>query len=401
MATNSKFDKLATVLDQTVMPSNTKKVPFVYRDYSQDIIMSKEKIASNIAQANASSSAPLFGTTVVYSINPGDFMSKPYLRLTITGDGTAVSTNMLGFNCISKVEVWHGKKLMEYSGETLAQILMAYARDDEARAALQTYAGGAGGTLTATTWEYYVPLLFAEDPHSILGGTPTYYPTGLIKADLQFKVTYKAQASILSTVGTVTGFTDAQLRYTSTWMNETELQLDKKNYELFVYDYRQINSGAVSCSSGVAKEFDITSFNENAEIMDILFKCISAANITALQVFQNTEPTTWRFQVNSKDFYYPDTKTEGKFNTYMLKGYDNYLYSTYVQQKVDCNLHAKVQNAGDAYDTFMTNGVNFKYKTLKLFLTMGSSTSFTVNFVAVLKKKLRFVNNSIEEIYIE
>lgn len=402
MSAVSKFEKVNSVLGQLVLPSNTKKVNFAWRNYAEDIYMSKEKLGSCIEQANASASAPSFGTTVVYSVNPGNFLSKPYLYLTITGDGTAVSTNMLGFNCISKIEVWHGKKLMEYSGETLAQVLMNYAQDDETKTALQTYAGGAGGTLgSSVVYEYFIPLLFCDDPHAILGGNNVLYPTHLFKADLQFKVTFKAQASILSTVGAVTGFTNAQLRYVSTWMDEGNLELNKNNYELFVYDVRQINSGAVSCTSGVEKEFDITSFNENAEIMDILFKNITAANITALQVFQNTQPTNYRFQVNSKDWYYPDTVAEAKFNNYQKQGYDNFLYSTYVQNKVDPYLHVKSENAGMINETYLTNGVNFKYKTLKVFIKQASSTSFTVNFVAILKKKLKFSGNSIEEIYVE
>jgi hypothetical protein len=397
---SGKFEKVTSVLNQLILPSNTKKVNFAYRNYAEDIFMSKEKLGASIDQANASASTPAFGTTVVYSINPGNFVSKPYLYLTITGDTTAVSTNMLGFNCIDKIEVWHGIKLMEYSGETLAQVLMNYAQDDETRTALQTFAGGAGSTLAAQVYEYCIPLLFCDDPHSILGGNNVLYPTHLINADLQFKVTYKAQAKILSTVGTVTGFTNAQLRYTSTWMNQEELKLDQKDYELFVYDIRQIQSAATACVSGTFKEFDLTSFNEDAEIMDILFKCISSTNVTALQMFQATQPTSYKLQINSHDWYIPDTITEAEFNNYIKQGYNNYLYSTYKQQKADPYLHVKSENTGMINETYLTNGVNLKNKTIKLFLNIATAT-YTLNFVAILKKKLKFSKNSIQQIYVE
>lgn len=380
MATSSKEAKVNSILNETILPGSVKKVKYLWQNID-NIRQVSGKIHS--CQQKCPRVGTLnFGDMKVWNIPKKKFISQPILKLQVLGTTSTVAPDMFGVACIDKIEIYHNQKILEYSGQNLAQLLMHYAKDDTWKANMYTDLGGNGLTMAATTYTYYIPIFTGfEHPQQIYNKFIEPYYTGLMDNTLDIQITFKSAANSFSTPDTQTAFTLCDLYYTDYYGEPNELGILTTSYKRFIYDIKYINQ-KYAFVTGTENAINISAVcNDNVEVHDIIWQTVTEANWeTAKNYNQGAAPVFFRFNADGNDWYKSsDGNAIDDFTFYYKKKYGRVpqfsATATSYFQLTDPYTHEISDNYSSSLDELIiTPGIklNLKQPLLIIKLTTGN-----------------------------
>ena len=405
MSTTSNQSKVASIMDIVGIPNSTKKIKYLWQNIN-DIREVRGKIHSCKEICSAGQGLQ-YGDKKVFTIPTKKFISRPVLKLQITGTTSVVTPDLWGLACIEKVEITHNSKIIEYNGEDLAHIIFHYCNRDELKALYYSQMGGNGATLSAIVFTAYIPIYTGfEHPSQLSNGKfiEPYY-TGLLNSTLDIAITFKTAANSLKTPDTITSFTTCELYYQSYWAEQLEMSTLTTSYERFIYDIKYFRSKKTFVS-GVEQSIDISSLcNDNVQVHDIIFQLISDTNWTTNKYYnQGSAPTNFILNVDSSDWYKSSNNNAGitDYNwDYELKYTRKSSFAgstTSYYYLVDPFLHEISDNYSSTLDeTIITPAVKMNQKVPTLKIIFATGADYWLICTCLRRKLLQYNGNFITE----
>lgn len=363
----------------------TPRVVTDIKSTSNDVFKTKNRYFKEEAILTATN--PTFGSEYTFEIKRSDgFISELWLDFVF--GGAATTGDRIAQSAIDYVQIELGKKVLRYSGRSLAQYLDTVNTDKTTKDLLATFAGTA--TTTTATGQVMTPLI-GPGSHGIyqgygqIGKSPAW-PVGKMSNDMIVKIGLRSQAALESTASATLTLTSMKLRYNRFRMRNDEAVPKTAAGRSVIYSYNFVyilDTIKVSAQTDtVDYTFDISNIVTDGDLQWVGFNSVTAANNGNGIYFTSQAIAACKLKIKgSTEIYSQSSILEGRMK-HLQNFKSNNVFGTtgtyFQNMPISSNFAWNTINPG-------CSGANLNLENPALTITAVATATVNVHIFAVLK----------------